>query len=210
VWRQRRTPAVVAIVALNVVVFLGWQAAGSVPGMARFMATNFLVSTRHLEYGYPWTLLTATFSHQELWHLAINMFVLWNFGTILERLWGTAAFVTFYLVAAVTSSVSHCAVSSLYIGDGAINGLGASGAVAGLLLAFAFHFPRHRILLFGLVPLPALGGALAFIGLDLWGLLAQGAGGGLPIGHGAHLGGSVAGAVAYLAYFRHRIVMRES
>ena len=41
----------------------------------------------------------------------------------------------------------------------------------------------------GIVPVPALAGVLAFVGLDLWGLIAQGRGGGLPIGHGAHLGG---------------------
>jgi membrane associated rhomboid family serine protease len=198
------------IVALNALVFLGWQAAPSIPAVDRFMVTNFLVSSPHLAYGYVWTLLTATFSHRDLWHFAVNMFVLWSFGTILERLWGTRAFLAFYVVAGVTSSAIHCVVSSLYIGDGSIAALGASGAIAGLLILFAFHFPRHKILLFGIVPIPALAGALAFIALDVWGLLAQRAGGGLPIGHGAHLGGAFAGVVAYLAYFRSRVLIRPA
>jgi hypothetical protein len=69
-------------------------------------------------------------------------------------------------------------------------------------MAYALHFPRHRILLFGIVPVPALAGVLAFVGIDLWGLLAQSRGGGLPIGHGAHLGGALAGALMYFLYLR--------
>ena len=166
------------------------------------MTENFLVSTLHLEHLRVWTLITAAFSHNELWHLALNMFVLWSFGTVLEHLWGTRVFVFVYLAAAVVASVSHCALSSFIMGRDDIPALGASGAISGLLLAYALHFPRHRILLFGIVPVPALAGVLAFVGLDLWGLIAQGRGGGLPIGHGAHLGGALAGALIYFLYLR--------
>ena len=190
------------ILGLNVLVFLAWQAAAIVPGLGDFMLNNFLVSTTHLEHGHVWTLVTAAFSHSELWHLAINLFVLWSFGTVLEQLWGTRVFILFYLAAAVVSSLSHCLVSTFFLGNSDISALGASGAVCGLLLAYALHFPRHRILLFGIVPVPALAGVLAFVGLDLWGLIAQGRGGGLPIGHGAHLGGALAGALIYYLYLR--------
>jgi membrane associated rhomboid family serine protease len=200
--KRPRTPAVSIIIGLNVLVFLAWQATSLLPGLFEFMTANFLVSTSHVLHGYVWTLITAAFSHNELWHLAINMFVLWSFGTVLEHLWGTRVFVLFYLAAAVVASVSHCAVSSFLMGRDDILALGASGAVSGLLLAYALHFPRHRILLFGIVPVPALAGVLAFIGLDLWGLIAQGRGGGLPIGHGAHLGGALAGALIFILYLR--------
>jgi len=150
-----------------------------------------------------WTVLTAAFSHSEFWHLAINMFVLWSFGTALERLWGTRIFIVFYLVAAVVSSISHCLVSTVLLGNSDIQALGASGAVSGLLLAYALLFPHHKILLMGIVPVPALMGVLAFVGIDLWGLFAQTRGGGLPIGHGAHLGGALAGAVMYFFWLRN-------
>ena len=90
--------------------------------------------------------------------------------------------------------------------DACVDGpaLGASGAVSGLLLAYALHFPRSKILLFGIVPVPALVGVLGFVGIDLWGLFAQTRGGGLPIGHGAHLGGALAGALMYFFYLRER------
>jgi membrane associated rhomboid family serine protease len=166
------------------------------------MVVNFLVSTAHVLHGLVWTLLTAAFSHSEIWHLAINMFVLWSFGTVLERLWGTRKFVVFYTVAALVASICHCLVSTLLIGNSDIPALGASGAVSGLLLAYALMFPRHKILLMGVVPVPALVGVLAFVGIDLWGLFAQTRGGGLPIGHGAHLGGALAGAVMYFFWLR--------
>jgi len=203
--RLLRAPAVVAIIVLNILVFLGWQVAAAVPAFQPFMLGNFLVSTTHLAHGFYWTLVTAAFSHNEIWHLAINMFVLWSFGTVLERLWGTRVFVIFYVVAAVVASISHCAVSSVLLGNGNIPALGASGAVSGLLLAYALYFPRHKILLFGVIPVPALAGVLAFVGIDIWGLLAQSRGGGLPIGHGAHLGGALAGAMMYFFYLRSTV-----
>ena len=200
--RPPRTPAVSVIIGLNVLVFLAWQAASVMPAFEEFMVTNFLVSTTHVMHGLAWTLLTAAFSHSEFWHLAINMFVLWSFGTVLERLWGTRTFVVFYTVAAVVASICHCVVSTVLMGNSDIPALGASGAVSGLLLAYALLFPRHKILLMGIVPVPALIGVLAFVGIDLWGLFAQTRGGGLPIGHGAHLGGALAGAVMWFFWLR--------
>lgn len=191
-----------AIIGINVAVFLAWQAASVMPALGQFMVRNFLVSTTRVMAGLVWTLLTTAFSHNEIWHLAINMFVLWSFGTVLERLWGTRVFVVFYVVAAVVASVCHCLVSTVLMGQSNIPALGASGAVSALLLAYALQFPRHKILLMGIVPVPALIGVLAFVGIDLWGLFVQTRGGGLPIGHGAHLGGALAGAVMYLFWLR--------
>jgi membrane associated rhomboid family serine protease len=199
---SRSTPAVSVILGINIVVFLAWQASAYSIVLRQFMVENFLVSTTHLKHGLFWTLLTSAFSHAELWHLAINMIVLWSFGTLLERLWGTRVFVAFYLVAAVIASATHCAVSSLYLHNDDISALGASGAISGLLIVFALYFPHQKILLFFAIPIPALFAALAFIGLDVWGLVAQGHGGGLPIGHGAHLGGALAGVLMYFAYLR--------
>lgn len=208
-WTRRRLWAVPTLLAVNVLVFLAWQAAATGSDPWSFLARNFLVSTQRLDQGMWWTLVTAAFSHNELWHLAINMFVLWSFGTVLEHLWGTRIFVLFYLAAAVVASLSHCVVSTFVIGNSDIPALGASGAVSGLLLAYALHFPRHRILLFGIIPVPALAGVLLFLGLDLWGLIAQGRGGGLPIGHGAHLGGALAGALIYVLYLKATFPVRR-
>ncbi len=203
-WMARPLRAVPVILGINIVVFLGWQAAIADRTLLPFFVGNFEVSLVHLAHGRLWTLLTAAFSHNQLWHLAVNMIVLWSFGSLLERLWGTRLFVGFYLAAAVVSSVSHCLVTLVVLGRSDISAVGASGALAGLLIAFAFTFPREKILLFGVIPIPALVAVLAFVGLDLWGLAAQSQGGGLPIGHGAHLGGAAFGALFWLAVLRHR------
>jgi membrane associated rhomboid family serine protease len=202
--RNRKPVAVPVIVVINALIFLAWQAARFEPALLSMMEKNFLVSTTSVMSGRVWTLLTAAFSHIELWHIALNMLVLWSFGSVLERLWGTRIFSAFYLTAAVVASASHCLVSSLILGDPRISALGASGAVSGLLLAFALLFPRHRILVFGIIPVPALIGALAFVAIDLWGLFAQSRGGGVGIGHGAHLGGALCGFLFWLFYLRTR------
>jgi membrane associated rhomboid family serine protease len=203
-WIDRKLRVLPALVGLNVAVFLLWLTAVHGTDLWAFLATNFLVSTHRIAAGMWWTLVTAAFSHQELWHLALNMIVLWSFGSVLERLVGIRTFISFYLTAAVVSSVSHCFVSSVLLGNDRLSALGASGAVSGVLIAFALLFPRHKILLFGIIPIPALVGALLFVALDLWGLVAQTKGGALPIGHGAHLGGALCGAIFWLVYLRGR------
>jgi membrane associated rhomboid family serine protease len=201
-WTRRRMVVVPAIVAINVA---GFSRVADDRNRRDHPALHgrelALVSTVHLQAGHVWTLLTSVFSHSDLWHILINMFVLWSFGSIMERLLGSARFAAFYLASGVFASAAHCAVSAL-MGRGQTAALGASGAVAAVLMAYALTFPKHRILLFGVVPMPALGGVLLFVGFDIWGLIAQGQGGGLPIGHGAHLGGALAGAVFWWLQMR--------
>jgi membrane associated rhomboid family serine protease len=203
-WMERRLRALPIIVGINVVVFLAWLVAAHGTDLWAFLATNFLVSTHRLQQGMWWTLVTAAFSHQQLWHLALNLIVLWSFGSVMERLLRAPVFTAFYLVAAVVSSASHCFVSSVLLHNDRLSALGASGAVSGVLIAFALLFPKNKILLFGVVPIPALIGALLFVALDLWGLTAQTRGAALPIGHGAHLGGALCGAVFWATYLRPR------
>lgn len=189
------------IIIINLLVFAAWYLAKQEQSI-NFMITNFMVSWLHLLDGYYWTLVTSVFSHNLLWHLLLNMFVLQSFGTILETVLGVRRFLSFYLVAGIFSSLSHCLVSAFLLNQPNIPALGASGAISGLVLVFSFLFPKEKILIFGIIPVPALIGALAFIGLDLWGLSAQAHGGGLPIGHGAHLGGAFTGIVYYWFFLR--------
>lgn len=161
------------------------------------MADNFLVSWNAIAEGRIWVLITSVFSHNLFLHFFINMYVLNSFGPFVERILGKRSFARFYMLAGVISSVGHAAVSSLILDAPELPALGASGAIAGVILLFSFLFPREKILLLGLIPLPALWGAILFIGIDIWGLVAQAEGGGFPIGHGAHLGGALTGIVYY-------------
>lgn len=197
---RRRQFVVPVLILLNIAVYLMWQFGD--PDHLVFMTENFTVSWSGLTDGRWWTLLTSEFSHTWFIHLLINMFVLNSFGSLLEQVLGWWRFLAFYLAAGLVASISHCVVSAFIVGDPDLSAVGASGAIAGLVLVFALMFPRERILLFGIVPVPALFGALAFVALDVWGLTAQAEGGGLPIGHGAHLGGAAAGILYYFLFIR--------
>lgn len=193
--RQKQSFLVPFFIGLNIVVFLLWGSYSQ-----EFMLDNFAVSWDLVEKGRYWVLLTSVFSHNMFLHLLINMFVLFSFGRLLEMLLGMKNFFIFYILAGIMGSLSHALLSKYYIHHPDQLAVGASGAIAGLILLFSLMFPKEKILIFGILPVPALFGALGFIGFDLWGLVQQSRGGGLPIGHGAHLGGAFAGVVAYF-YF---------
>ena len=200
--------AVPSIIFFNVVVYIMWLFSSGAEGS--FMVQNFLVSWQGLSQGRLWTLLSSVYSHNMFFHLFINMYILKGFGPIVERTIGYKSFMRFYWSAGIISSLSHSAVSAFLMDQPGLPALGASGAVAGVILLFCLFYPREKILIFGLIPVPALMGALFVVGLDLWGLTAQMGGHGLPIGHGAHLGGAFTGLIYYLLFWRgHRRRQQE-
>lgn len=196
------TPVVSVFLAINTAVFALWLFLGESP----FMIQNFLISADAVSAGRSWTLLTSAFSHILFIHFLLNMYVLATFGPIVEHTIGSARFLSFYLVAAIMSSLAHAAVSTFLMDKPELPALGASGAISGVILLFSFLYREARILLFGFIPMPALVGAAAFVGIDLAGLAWQSSGGGLPIGHGAHLGGALTGTLYYLLVIRPLIV----
>jgi len=143
-----------------------------------------------------WQPVTYMFVHGGLSHILFNMLGVWMFGVELERLWGTRFFVRFYAVAGLGAAATTLVWALLPLGSSAqiyyAVTIGASGALYGLLLAFAVYYPDRPILMFLLFPIPAkyfvlIIGAIAF-------MASAGSGGG-GIAHTAHLGGLVA---AYL------------
>jgi membrane associated rhomboid family serine protease len=118
-----------------------------------------------------WELATYMFLHAGVFHLLFNMLALWMFGTELERIWGTREFLKFYFVTGIGAGVLTALVSLLPFGftrqlEQSII-IGASGAIYGLLLAYALYFPDRRIYMYFLFPIPAkyfvmIMGALAF------------------------------------------------
>ena len=198
--RRKFIPIVVRSMAvINVLVFVAWN--GNREWLP-FMFRNFLVSWVHLADGRFWVLLTSVFSHNQFLHLLVNSVVLISFGTAMEQLMGHFRFLRFYLIAGIMGSLGHVIGSYYIIGSADQFALGASGALAGVLIVFSLMFPKQKILFFAVIPVPALVGALAFVAIDIWGLIAQAGGGGLPIGHGAHLGGALFGLVYYLVWGR--------
>ena len=177
--------AVPVLIAVNVVVFLYTMGLVQNP---RFQAT-YALSAWGLEAGRWWQIFTHAFLHGNTLHLLFNMMGLWFAGRIVERVMGTGRFLVLYLAAAVTGGLFQIAFG----GPGPL--IGASGAVFGVLIAFAMLFPQSRvvaILFFVPVRLRAKyfgwGLALSSLILLVTGLLPG-------IGHAAHFGGCVAGYV---------------
>ncbi len=136
-----------------------------------------------------WQLVTYMFLHGGLWHILFNMYALWLFGSVLERVWGPKRFLFYYFFTGIGAGLTTIVVS-LFTRELSLS-IGASGAVYGVLLAFALYFPNQPLFLFLIpVPIPAkyavlILGALAFF------FSATGA---MPgIAHLAHLGGLLFG-----------------
>ena len=144
-----------------------------------------------VERGWIWQLATYMFLHGGVFHILFNMLGIWMFGTELERLWGTRFFVRFYAITGIGAGLTVVAVCLLPFDattrEYGLWTIGASGALYGLLMAFALHFPERPILMFLLFPIPAkyfviIIGAIAFL---------SGPGG--QVSNTAHLGGLLFG-----------------
>ncbi len=151
------------------------------------------------------TLITSMFMHGGLLHLAGNMLFLWVFGDNVEHRIGHGLFLGFYLLVGVIASVAQILVNT----DSVIPTLGASGAISGVLGAYFVMFPTNRVnvfLLRAVVPVPAI------VAIGMWAALQVIAGFGDLTGEAggvaymAHIGGFLAGAAAGLLF---RIVFNE-
>jgi membrane associated rhomboid family serine protease len=186
-------PVTRAIIIANVVVFL-----------LQFVAGNILLSLFALwpvgdTLFQPWQLLTYSFLHAGFLHIFFNMFALYMFGTPLEAFWGSRRFAFYYVACVLTAAATELVVQNATEVGGPV--LGASGGVFGLLLAFAWYFPKQRLmLLFPPIPMPA------WLFVTIYGAfeLVLGVTGAQPgVAHFAHLGGMLGGAFSIL-YWRAR------
>jgi membrane associated rhomboid family serine protease len=180
--------AVKWLIIANVVVFL---ACAVVPRLTIFLG---LTPAAIVSEFWLWQAATYMFVHRELFHLLFNMLALWMFGTELERMWGQTRFLKFYAICGVGAAVTTILASLLPFAFASpiyySMTIGASGAVYGLLLAWAMLFPDRPILMFMLFPVPAKVFVLVMGAISLW-LSVTSSGGG--VAHITHLGGLVAG-----------------
>ncbi len=206
------TPPLVTrgLIALNLVLFIYEVLLG--PELKGFLLHWGLVPLRLTlalhEGGEPLTapgvtLLSSMFLHGGWLHLIGNMWYLWIFGDNVEDRFGHLPFLAFYLVAGVAASIVHYLANE---GSG-LPTVGASGAIAGVLGAYAAAFPRARVItLLPLFPFFQVVAMPALLVLGLWfvfqfasGALSLGAGGG-GVAWWAHIGGFLFGyAVMWLS-----------
>ncbi len=129
------------------------------------------------------------FLHGDFLHILLNMFILWMFGCEVERYWGDKEFLKYYFICGIGAGFFHL----IFNMTSNIPVVGASGAIYGILIAFAMLFPERPIMLFPLfISLKAKYWAIIFAAIALMlGVL----GGQNGVAHFAHLGGMIIGFV---------------
>ncbi len=161
--------------------------------MSAFLQNFALVPAQVVQTFAVWQLVTYMFLHAGISHILWNMLGLWMFGAELERLWGTAKFLRFYFVCGICAALT-VVVAAYMFGGTRWPTVGSSGAVYGILMAYALAFPDRTILFGFLIPMKSkyfvmIIGAIVF--LQSYTATIGGQGSGVAVI--AHLGGLLAG-----------------
>lgn len=219
---MREIPVVTKnLLAINVLVFLATLVAeqrgidlNSILGLHLFLAEDFK----------PLQIVTYMFMHGGFTHLFFNMFALFMFGRVLEQVWGAKRFLIFYMATGIGAGLVQELVQYIYfqttlsmysgvsIAPGMVipmaeylnlwNTVGASGAIYGILMAFAMTFPNERMFVIPIpFPIKAKYFVLIFGALELLSGIS-------PrmddnVAHFAHLGGMLFGFLLIL-YWRKK------
>lgn len=172
------TPWVRRLIVANVVVFFLQQMVAGVTDALAFVPDTFV--------SHPWTVVTYMFVHdpRSLMHILFNMISLYFFGPRVEERLGSRRFITLYGLSGITGAL----VSAIIRPHSPI--IGASGAVFGVMVAFAMFWPTVQIYIFGILPLEA---RVALILMVLYSLYSGFTGSRTGIADFAHLGGVAAG-----------------
>ena len=134
-----------------------------------------------------WQPVTYLFFHGGIWHVLINMFVLWMFGSELERLWGKQHFLKYYFITGVGSGI----ITAIFALHSTTPVVGASGAVFGVLLAYGLTYPNRTVYLYGIIPIRSI---LFVIGIGVLAFISS-FDGTTQISHITHLAGMAIGYV---------------
>lgn len=185
-----------------------------------FMFEHFALFYPTSPFFHWWQTVTHIFMHGGFWHIFFNMYTLYIFGSVLERVWGTKKFLLFYFITGLGAALIHTGVEWIQMqhwmelaaeGDmsvlSAIHQLkmtptvGASGAIYGLLMGYAMLYPDSIMtLMFPPISMKAKWFVLIFAGIELL-TGVTGTGGG--IAHFAHLGGLIFGFLL-ITYWKKR------
>ncbi len=135
---------------------------------------------------FVWQPFTYLFLHGNFWHLLFNLFALWMFGMPVEAQWGEKEFLKYYFLCGIGAAIAHLALAP----HSGVPVIGASGAVYGLLVAFAMLYPDAVVYLYFFIPIKAAHMAILFGLIEFF----SGATGATPgVARFAHLGGMLTG-----------------
>ena len=185
---QSTTPVVLNLIIINVLIYFVEQVFDK-PIIGDLNWTTLTFGLYSIDSGLfkPYQLVTHLFLHGGFFHILFNMYALWIFGSVLERTWGPKKFLIFYLVCGLAAGLTQM----FFVSGGPA--IGASGAIMGLLAAFAYTFPNIE---FFIIPVPfpikAKYMAAIYAAIDLFSGFSGSSDG---VAHFAHLGGLVMGLI---------------
>jgi len=186
---QSTTPVVLNLIIINAIVFVAQLAFDNTIGLTDMLALHPYDSDSFR----PYQLVTMMFAHGGFFHILFNMYALWMFGSVLERLWGAKKFLIFYLVCGLAAGLTE--LFFVRAGPGAV---GASGAIMGLLAAFAYTFPNTQFYILPFpFPIKAKYMAAIYAAIDLFGGFSGSSDG---VAHFAHLGGLLMGFILVIIW----------
>ncbi len=217
---QKTTPIVLNLIIINVLVYLAQQLISPFD-VTEWGSLHYFKSSLFK----PHQIITHMFMHDKsgIAHLLFNMFTLWMFGTMLENYLGSKRFLVFYLIcglgagiltqltipysaeifakgaegiqAAIANNTDAAHMAAAYQEQYSM--IGASGAIMGVMAAFAYLFPNTKMFIM-LIPIPVKAKYVIplLVLYDLFGGLHQFAGD--NVGHFAHLGGAIVGFLLVL------------
>lgn len=152
----------------------------------------------------PWQLITYQFLHGGFGHIFWNMFILWMFGMEIENHWGSKKFLYYYLLSGVGAGLAHLFLMPLFGNDLAPT-IGASGAVYGVMIAFAMLYPNRYIFLYFFIPVKAKYLITFLLVIEF--MLIDSANS--SVAHLAHLGGALTGFLFIMFDKNTNIVFKD-
>lgn len=187
------TPVTLVLLVLNVFIF-GYITFvnPSIVGKLSFRPRQILDNKEYYRF------ITGGFVHQELWHIAFNMFTLYFFGPLLEgrfiSLFGPLQGMGMYLVLYIGSELAAHALTMYYHKDDPYySAIGASGAISGIVFAFCLYRPFAMLGIMFVIPMPAILFAVIYVVGSIYAMKRSQQGAMGRIAHEAHLGGAIGG-----------------
>lgn len=213
-WLDRfLTSAVKTIILINVAVTVALLVTYAIAPLATDRLVGLLAQNPELSVKrfFVWQFLTYMFVHIDVFHLLMNMLVLFFFGPTLEKRWGSKEFWKFYLITGIGAGLLHAIIvlltgveSRTVYHMGQIHEIhpqiiGASGAIFGIMLAYAAYYPNQIVLVYMVFPIKI---KYLMIILGVIEFMSTASGSNNGISNLTHLTGL---GIAYLLlYWRHR------
>lgn len=197
---QSATPVVLNLIIINVIVFVAQLVFDKTGGQTGWLTNKLALYSYDTGLFKPYQLVTHMFAHGGFFHILFNMYALWLFGAVLEKSWGPKRFLIFYFVCGLAAGLTQM----FFVSQGAA--IGASGAVMGLLAAFAYTYPNVEFFILPIpFPIKAKYLAMVYAAIDIFGGFS---GGGDNVAHFAHLGGLAMGLILAILWNKNNKRMR--